>query len=228
MHPVLTAVLDLIFPPHCPCCRRILSDSRALACPQCYAGLPWLTAEDPPQPGDALSVCVSAGWYLGDLREIFHAYKFEGQRQLSSALVLPLAEQVRRHYDGAFDLITWVPVSPKTLKARGYDQSQLLAQALAAALDKLAVPLLRKQRHTPAQSSLSSPADRRLNVSGAFSLTDPSAIATQRILIVDDVITTGATLEEASRVLRQAGAAKVMGATFCRTPPAAKSPLNPS
>ena len=228
MHPFLTTLLDLVFPPHCPCCRRILADHRALACPQCYEDLPWLTGEDAVQAGDALSLCVSAGWYQGDLREIIHAYKFEGQRQLSSALALPLAEQVRRHYGGAFDLITWVPVSPKTLKARGYDQSRLLAQALAEALDKPAAPLLRKERHTPAQSSLSSPADRRSNVAGAFAPTDPSAIAARRILLVDDVFTTGATLEEASRVLRQAGAVEVMGAAFCRTPPAAKSPFNPS
>ncbi len=228
MHPFLTALLDLLFPPHCPCCRRILADHRALACPRCYAGLPWLTEEAAPQPGSSLSRCVSAGWYRGDLREIIHAYKFEGQRHLSSALALPLAEQVKRHYGEAFDLITWVPVSPKTLKARGYDQSRLLAQALAEALDKPAVSLLRKQRHTPAQSSLSSPANRRSNVAGAFTPTDPSAMAARRILLVDDVVTTGATLEEVSSVLRRAGAAEVLGAAFCRTPPAAKTPFKPS
>ena len=225
MQSFLTALLDLAFPPHCPLCRRILAHNRALACPRCYAGLPWLSTADSLHSGDNFSHCVSAGWYQGDLREIIHAYKFEGQRQLSSALAFPLAEQVKQHYGGAFDLITWLPVSPKTLKSRGYDQSRLLAQALAEELGRTAVPLLQKPRHTPAQSSLSSPAARRQNVMGAFVLEDPAAASGQRVLLVDDVMTTGATLEEAAGVLRRAGAAQVMCAAFCRTPPAAKSPL---
>lgn len=224
MHPLLTTLLDLVFPPHCPCCRRILAHGKALACPRCYAGLPWLSEEDAATQEEAATPCIAAGWYQGDLREIIHAYKFEGQRQLASPLALPLAQQVRRHYGEAFDLMTWVPVSHKTLKTRGYDQSRLLAEALAAELGRTALPLLRKQRHTPAQSSLTSPSDRRSNVAGAFVPVDSSTIAGRRILLVDDVITTGSTLEEIAHILCQAGAIRVMCAALCRTPPASASP----
>jgi len=219
------SVLDFLFPSNCPCCRRILSHSRMLVCERCYPDLPWLSEEDVLQQGEGKSHCVSASWFSGNLREIIHAYKFEGYRQLAAPLAGPLAQQINRHYGDAFDLITWVPISTKTLKARGYDQSRLLAEALAKELGKSTFPLLQKSRHTPAQSSLSSPAERRSNVMGAFALIEPAAIVGQRVLIVDDVITTGATLAEVGGILHRAGAAKVLCATLCRTPAAAKSPL---
>jgi ComF family protein len=227
MHPLLTSLLDLVFPPQCPCCRQILAHGQALACPRCYASLPWLPEEDAAPQEENTIPCVAAGWYQGDLREIMHAYKFEGQHRLASPLALPLAQQVRRHYGEAFDLITWVPVSHKTLKTRGYDQSRLLAEALAADLGRTALPLLRKQRHTPAQSSLTSPSDRRSNVAGAFVPVDSPTIAGRRILLVDDVITTGSTLEEIIHILYQAGALRVMCATLCRTPPVSPSAPKP-
>lgn len=225
MHALTTALLDLVFPPCCPCCQRIMNHSRMLACPRCFNDLTWLPEAETLQGKDV--PCVAAGWYQGNLRKIIHTYKFEGQRQLAAPLALHLAPQVRQHYGEAFDLITWVPVSSKTLKARGYDQSQLLAQTLAAELGRTAVPLLQKQRHTPAQSSLASPASRRSNIAGAFAPIDASLVAGQRILLVDDVTTTGATLKEISRILRRAGADRVMCAALCRTPPSSEASPEP-
>lgn len=79
-----------------------------------------------------------------------------------------LAQAVRTYLPGTYDLITWVPVSPETLRRRGYDQAQLLAQETARALAAQAVPLLEKTRDTPPQSSLTQGRQRRANVAGVY------------------------------------------------------------
>ena len=115
-------------------------------------------------------------------------------------------------------MITWVPVSRQTLKKRGYDQARLLAEETARALGREAVPLLEKARATPAQSSLESAAQRRKNVKGVYAVPRPEQVTGQRVLLIDDILTTGSTLEEAARTLRAAGASQVVAAAFCRTP----------
>ena len=110
-------------------------------------------------------------------------------------------------------------LGPKTLRRRGYDQAQLLAQETARALAAQAVPLLEKTRDTPPQSSLTQGRQRRANVAGVYTAPHPAQVAGQRVLLLDDILTTGATLNEAARTLRQAGARQVVAAAFCRTPP---------
>ena len=138
---------------------------------------------------------------------------------LGSDVWLEGAQAVRTYLPGTYDLITWVPVSPKTLRRRGYDQAQLLAQETARALAAQAVPLLEKTRDTPPQSSLTQGRQRRANVAGGYTAPHPAQVAGQRVLLLDDILTTGATLNEAARTLRQAGARQVVAAAFCRTPP---------
>ena len=129
-----------------------------------------------------------------------------------------LAKQIRFFLPGAYDCITWVPVSEGTLKKRGYDQARLLAEETAKALGTQAVPLLVKTKNTPAQSSLTDGRKRESNVAGVYAVPDPSLVKGQRVLVIDDIRTTGATLEEASRTLRRAGASQIVAAAFCRTP----------
>ena len=114
-------------------------------------------------------------------------------------------------------MITWTPVSEKRLRQRGYDQAMLLAMAAALALDDVAVETLKKCRDTPAQSSLENADQRRSNVVGVYEIVDPELIAGKRVLLIDDIITTGSTLEEASNTLMKAGAASVMAAAVAQT-----------
>ena len=97
--------------------------------------------------------------------------------------------------------------------------AKLLAQETARALAAQAVPLLEKTRDTPPQSSLTQGRQRRANVAGVYTAPHPAQVAGQRVLLLDDILTTGATLNEAARTLRQAGARQVVAAAFCRTPP---------
>ena len=119
---------------------------------------------------------------------------------------------------GAFDTVTWVPVSPRRLRQRGYDQARLLAESACRLWETKPLPLLRKTVHNPAQSGLKEAAARRANVLGVYEAVDPERISGHRILLVDDICTTGATLAECARVLREAGAADVVCAAAALTP----------
>ena len=112
-----------------------------------------------------------------------------------------------------FDLLTWVPVSARRRFCRGYDQVGLLARALGRELGIKPQRTLRKVRHTPAQSTLSGAEQRKANVLGAYRVVNPRALQGKRVLLLDDIITTGATLSECARTLEAAGAARVLGAS---------------
>ena len=108
-------------------------------------------------------------------------------------------------------------MSQKRLRKRGYDQAKLLAEVACRLWDTEPVRLLEKCVDTPAQSGISEPAARRANVLGVFDPAPGAEIAGKRILLVDDICTTGATLAECGRVLRDAGAAAVVCVTVART-----------
>ena len=117
--------------------------------------------------------------------------------------------RIRQEYEEPFDILTWVPVSPLRRITRGYDQAQLLAEAVSLELGMMPACTLRKVRHNRAQSGISGQARRRANVLGAYKLNPGQELRGKRILILDDVITTGATAGECARVLLTAGAKEV-------------------
>ena len=105
------------------------------------------------------------------------------------------------------------PVSPRRKWRRGYDQVELIARAAAKELGLAPTPTLRKVRHNDPQSSMKDAAARRANVLGVYRVIDPEAVSGKRILILDDILTTGATLSECARTLLTAGAKEVNCAT---------------
>ena len=150
------------------------------------------------------------------MRDSIRRYKFKGRRGYHKAYGKLVAQCVHDHLAGRYDLISWVPLSDKRKKERGYDQAFLLAGAAALELDDVAVETLRKGRHTDAQSGLDDDAARRANVLGAYTVVDPELVAGKRVLLIDDVITTGSTMAECARALRTAGAKEVLCATLAR------------
>ena len=211
-------LLNLIFPPRCPFCNSPVDRAPSAPCPKCRQADFWLEGAQVVTPGTAFLRCVCAGWYRGALRESMRRFQFQDHPDYAKAYGPVLARIIRDYLPGSYDLITWVPVSPATLKERGYDQARLLAEETAKALSTQAVPLLAKTGKNKAQSSLAQGSQRWKNVAGVYSVPDPAAVAGQRILLIDDILTTGATLEEAARTLRRAGATQVVAAAFCRTP----------
>jgi ComF family protein len=211
---VLTWVLDLLFPPKCVFCRKILADGRETVCAACKSGLPRLAGGRLRTHGDYFDVCVSPLPYEGAVREAILRYKFRGAREYAETFGKMLAVCVLENLSGEFDVITWVPLSKKRLKTRGYNQAELLAEVAARELDKPAEALLVKTREVPAQSSVKGADARRANISGAFAA--EAELSGRRVLLVDDIVTTGATLSEAARTLLLADASRVVCAALAK------------
>lgn len=209
-------LLDLLFPPKCPFCRRLL-DGGDVLCPNCQRDLPWTEGAQGEKTVEFLDTCVGPLRYEGDVRQSHHRYKFSGRRAYAGTYSLLMSQCAADRLDGTFDVVCWAPLSRKRLRRRGYDQSQLLALGVAERLGLTAEPLLDKIRDTPAQSGQTDAAARRANVLGAYRLKPGRQVAGKRILLVDDVVTTGATLSECARVLRTAGAARVCGLVLAAT-----------
>ncbi len=210
-------LLDLVFPPRCPFCGGPEQSVDGRGCPRCRDADLWIPLADRVTPGEHYVRCVCVGWYRDDLRASVRRFKFGGRQGYAAEYGKALAESVRLFLPGAYDCIAWMPVSAQRRKERGYDQAELLARALAAEVGKPVRSLLVKVRDNPPQSSLDGRA-RRDNVAGAYAPAPGAEAAGLRVLLVDDILTTGSTLEEGSRTLREAGAAQVVAAALCRTP----------
>lgn len=227
------AALDLVFPALCPVCGSTLAEGRRdPLCGACWTAIPRL---DPPccercgvplvaGGPRACGACVAdpPAWdwaragadYSGVIREAIHAFKFEGRRTLARPLAaLVLAQWGDRLAAGVGGLVP-VPLTSAREQQRGYNQAALLAEEVAARLTVRVRPRwLARVRATLPQSDLGA-AERRANVRGAFAA-DPAA-AGHHVVVVDDVLTTGATAAECARALREVGAARVGVLTVAR------------
>ena len=199
-------LLELLFPPKCILCRRVLRGGEMDLCRRCREEQAfWRGSKRKPQFLDSLT----AVWYYE--RNVRHAvlrYKFYRARHLASGfgrnLAMRLLEEERE-----FDVLTWVPVSPLRRFTRGYDQVELLAKAVGKELGAAPVSTLKKIRHNRRQSGIHSEAERKANVLGAYRVVNPEILRGKRIVLLDDVLTTGATAGECARMLLTAGAKEV-------------------
>ena len=210
---ILAAITDLLFPPKCMFCRKILRGGDGAACKACEAEL---TGHDGVRTGTYFSRCVIPMAYEGKVRDAIIRFKFQDQPGYATEFGRILAKCIQNEFAGQYDLITWIPVSGQRLKKRGYDQAMLLAMAAALELGDVAVETLRKTADNPAQSSLTDAAARKTNVQGAYTVPEPELIEGKRVLLIDDIITTGSTLDEASRTLLASGASEVLAAALAQ------------
>lgn len=208
-------LLSLLFPPRCIFCRRLLARDDTAVCQRCQDTIV-LSGTPPHRAKGAFYRCVySALWYEGPVRKCLHRYKFGGKSSYAAPLARILAHVLPR--DQSFDLITFVPTNPAHVKRRGFHHTGLLARELSALTGLPCAELLRKTRSTQPMHGLH-PARRRANILGAIAPAVPmEAIAGRRILVVDDLITTGSTLSECARVLLSQGAAGVWGVTLAES-----------
>ena len=206
-------LIDLLFPPRCPFCRGGVERDGDI-CPDCQQSLPWRGEGKAERDIDLLEGCASALSYEGFVRSSIHRFKFG--RKMGYAKVLgPLTAQCARdHFPRRFDLISWPPLSAKGLRRRGYDQARLLARWVAQSRGMEETALFQKKNAVGQQSLIHDYAARRANVLGAYRLLDPQAVRGKDILLVDDVVTSGATLSECARVLLTAGARGVWAVTL--------------
>jgi len=238
MIPFWQALINFVFPPKCLLCGQTLEDaSDDRPCPYCLSKIKLLSHPRCPRCGlgfvtpaedDHLcSGCLTEeryftaaraiGSYEGLMVEVISRFKYQG----ASRLAKPLSRLLSEYKDpqlpfSEFDLILPVPLHPQRLRRRGFNQSLLLARRVSR---QHSIPLdfktLQRIRHTQPQTELSG-SERQKNIRGAFKVQDPSLVEGKRLLLIDDVFTTGATVQECSKVLLKAGAKRVDVLTLAR------------
>ena len=217
----MRALVDLVFPPSCLSCRR---PGVRFLCATCEQAFPWIAqmcarcgrpvvrsvsgCADCRDPVSAFRVARSPAAYRGVARDVLMSFKLGGERRAAREMARMMAgcAQTMRA-----DAITFVPASRASMTERGFNTAHELARPLSRIVGLPAVRLLRKVRETADQASLDR-AGRRVNLDGAFA----SARSPRRVLLIDDVMTTGATADACARALRAAGALDVMVLTFAR------------
>ena len=213
---VLDWLLDLIYPPRCAFCRRLLSGREKGVCRFCRPKLPYVPADGQVQHFRNVDKCLSPLYYHGSVKDSLHRYKFGGATAYADIYSEFIVKCIDENQISC-DSITWVPLSRRRLRRRGYDQAELLAELIAKHLGQRPIRLLKKLRDTPPQSQTGSAEKRRANIAGAYACLHPEQVQGKRILLVDDIVTTGATLSEAAKVLKKAGAKEVICATLARS-----------
>lgn len=207
-------LLELFYPSRCAFCGRLVKSGEGM-CRDCGGKLPYTGAVNAVQYFPGVSRCVSPLYYEGAVREALLRYKFGGAASYSRVFGKIMAKCIDE-MQFSCDIITWIPLSGRRLRKRGYNQAQLLAERAAAELSLPCVPMLVKLRNNPAQSGIDDYKQRRRNVAGVYDVREPMLPEGKHILLVDDIVTTGATLSEAASVLRKAGAAEVTALTAAR------------
>ena len=198
-------ILQWLFPPKCVLCQALLESQETDLGHHCRVHVPEVI-----KGKFKLSFIArwTAVWYYNeDVRASILRLKFSGRRSYAKAYGRMLAMKLQEERMDDFDILTWVPVSWQRRFTRGYDQVELLAKATAAELGIHTCKTLKKVRNTPPQSGFRDAARRRANVLNAYRVVSP--VRDKRILLLDDVLTTGATASECARTLLTAGAKEV-------------------
>lgn len=209
---LLQGFLNLVYPPKCPFCGHILERGEAGLCARCQRELPWTTGEN--KPVDFCDVSLSPLKYRDGVRKAVHRYKFNYGRTHSGLMGTLMAQCLRDRWSESVDVILWVPLSKKHRRKRGYDQAELLARRVGGEIRIPVLDGLEKVRDTATQSRIEKPSERRANVLGAYRVREGVELAGKRVVLVDDVVTSGATLAECASCLRMAGAESVVALTF--------------
>ena len=203
-----------LFPPKCVFCRRVIEKDGV--CNKCKASLPYRSSKESEEPIMFVDGAYSYFHYEGDVRNSLLRYKFGGLSKYSVDFAVYLEECIQENLSGEFDVLSWIPLSRKRLKSRGYDQARLLAEEVAIRLQTKLCRTLKKSRDTAPQTRQKDASGRVANVLGAYEVSsfDPAG---KKILLIDDVLTTGSTASECARILKTAGAEKVYLVTVAKT-----------
>jgi ComF family protein len=230
MRALFKTFVAFLLPSQCHCCEKFLEEGQQGICPDCLSrirwieppfctvcGVPFLSGEIKNHPcGTCLTqkqyytIARAIGYYDGPLREAIHRWKYEEKNYLTTFFGEKMAEGFHRYWDpSSFDFLIPVPLHPQRLRERGFNQALLLVKELS---QRTGIPyskgLLQKKRATIPQVDLSG-TEREKGVKSSFHTERREEVEGKKILLVDDVYTTGATVNECSKVLMKAEAERV-------------------
>ena len=225
---LLTELCDLIYPefPKCPACGSEFEAVEVGLCKNCIDKIKFIYENYCDKCGKVIKkdnqLCVdcqqykryfttarAVGVYDAGLKEYIKLFKYHNQRQLAESLAELMVIYIERFYNcKEFDLITYIPLHKSRLQERGFNQAFLLAQEIADYFNLEVAHLLERRKDTIKQSKLSKLA-RRENLQKQFKIINSKRTNNKRILLVDDIYTTGATVNQASKVLLEARAKEI-------------------
>lgn len=216
------SIKTMFWPLRCMFCGEPMFNSRKLTCERCAGSLPYVTGKICSKCGRGRSECTCSSailyydkaiapfYFENGVRNCIHSFKFRSHTEFAGPLSEYMLEAFEKHFSkDDFDFITYVPLYKDDLRSRGYNQSRLLAQHLAKKIGiELKEDVLCKIYRTEKQSGSSS-VERFGNVLGVFDADKNLDLNGMRILLVDDIETTGSTLSECGKMLYLAGAGNV-------------------
>lgn len=219
--------MGLLFPPRCVVCVELLEleERKGFLCRSCAAQIPFVPKECCPHCGGETDTagfcdaCLKSFAFAGccaafpyeTVRRAIHLLKYNGGKRLGEGLGTLMADYLEQYHEELLvktDVVLAVPLHPKKERRRGFNQTQMLCEGLSAQTGLLVKKgALVRKRETVAQSTLDSAEQRRRNLKNAFAVTED--LEGKRILLVDDIFTTGATCNECAKELYRAGAREV-------------------
>lgn len=225
------AVIDILIPPACLVCHSRLADGQRSLCPECESQITFVKENFCYKCGSELDegycescrettfsfeLSRSSMRYLSPLMELMHLLKYRGYRSPASFMAEKMAESLKQYPEFEdYPYITAVPLHRVRRRERGYNQSELIAKKLAKLSGKTYIRPVVRSRYTLSQTHLHR-AQRLSNLAGAFRVRKSRQAQGKKLILVDDVFTTGSTLNEISRELYKAGALSVAGFTATR------------
>jgi ComF family protein len=225
-----STLFQFFLPPQCPCCEKFLEEGQQGLCSNCLSeirwieppfcsicGIPFISKEVESHPCGAcvthrkyFTMARALGAYEGSLQEAIHRWKYEGKTYLTPFFAEWMEEGLNRHWGPhSLDLLIPAPLHPQRLRERGFNQALLLVKELSR---RTGIPyrktILQKKKPTIPQVNLSG-TEREKGLRGAFQVIGKEELLGKSVLLVDDVYTTGATVNECSKVLLRGGAERV-------------------
>jgi len=223
-------VFQFFLPPQCPCCEKFSEEGKQGFCSNCLSqirwieppfcsicGIPFISREVETHPCGAcvthrkyFTIARALGAFEGALQEAIHRWKYEGKTYLTPFFADWMAEGLNRHWEpGSLNLLIPVPLHTRRLRERGFNQALLLVRELSR---RTGIPyrksILQKKKSTIPQVNLSG-VEREKELRGTFQVIGKEELSGLSVLLIDDVYTTGATVNECSKVLLRGGAKKV-------------------
>ena len=200
---IFNKILAFLFPQKCLGCKK----ENEILCPDCLGKI------NRPDTPYLKGVHIASNYQDPVLKKALWMLKYQGVKQLAKPLAELIKERVWKKLKTEGWLIIPIPLSKKKLRKRGHNQAELIAKELSG---DICADVLFKKFHTKSQVEVKDKEERLANLAGSFGITKPEIIRGKKIILIDDVRTTGATMSEAKKVLKLAGAKKVVGVVAAR------------
>ena len=200
---IFNKILAVLFPQKCLGCKK----ENEILCPDCLGKI------NRPDTPYLNGIHIAANYQDLVLKKALWMLKYQGVKQLAKPLAKLILERVWKKLETENWLIVPIPLSKNKLRRRGYNQAELIARELSA---NVRADILFKKFHTKSQVEVKNREERLANIIGSFEIKNPEKIKGKKIILIDDVYTTGATMREAKKILISAGVKKVVGIAVAR------------